>query len=49
MDATKLDRRDRVVKESVVIAGDPVCGMPFPPERAAVTMTLNPCDSISYF
>lgn len=43
------DRRNRVVKESVVIVRDPVCGMRFPPEQAAVTMMLSPYDSIVHF
>jgi YHS domain-containing protein len=49
VDAGQADRRDRGVKESVVIVRDPVCGMRFPAEQAAVTMTLNPYTSIFYF
>jgi YHS domain-containing protein len=37
------------VSESVVIVRDPVCGMRFPPEQAAVTTRLRPDDPIFHF
>lgn len=51
MDGNQTDTRRRVlsVSESVVIVRDPVCGMRFPPEQAAVTMMLKPYDSIFHF